>query len=173
MAEAALKLPEKRATKPAARQPLEALRREVNQLFEDFGLNALRAPFRRASVDIEPFWSGEITWGKMPAVDFVQSEKSYVVTAELPGLSETDVDVKYIDGFLTIRGEKKQHQDEPKKDCYLAERRYGSFQRTFRVPGGVDADRIEATFKNGVLTVTLPKTAQAVRNERTIEIKAA
>ena len=173
MAEAALKLPEKPAAKPAAPagwRPLEALRREVDQLFEDFGLRSLRAPFGRADVDLEPFWSGGITWGKMPAVDFVDNEKSYVVTAELPGMSEPDVDVKYADGMLTIRGEKKEEKEEKKKDYYLAERRYGSFQRAFQVPNGVDANKIEAIFKNGVLTVTLPKSPNADTRMKRIAI---
>jgi HSP20 family protein len=174
MAEPALKMPEKPATKPPVPtewRPFEALRREVDQLFEDFGLRSLRAPFGRAGVDVEPFWRGEITWGKSPAVDFVDNEKSYVVTAELPGLSEADVDVKYADGTLTIRGEKKEEKEEKQKDYYLSERRYGSFQRAFQVPNGVDADKIEAAFKNGVLTVTMPKTAEAVKREKKIEIK--
>jgi HSP20 family protein len=94
-----------------------------------------------------------------------------VVTAELPGMSEADIDVKYVDGTLTIRGEKKEEKEEKKKDYYLSERRYGSFQRAFQVPNGVDADKIDAAFKNGVLTVTLPKSAGAVRNEKKIAIK--
>ncbi|MBX9825163.1 MAG: Hsp20/alpha crystallin family protein [Xanthobacteraceae bacterium] len=174
MAEPALKMPENPATKPATPaewRPLEALRREIDQLFEDFGLRSLRAPFGRAGIDVEPFWRGEITWGKTPAVDFVDNENSYVVTAELPGLSEADVDVKYVDGTLTIRGEKKEEKEVKKKDYYLAERRYGSFQRAFQVPNGVEADKIEAVFKNGVLIVTMPKTAEAAKSEKKIAIK--
>lgn len=173
MAEAALKVQDKASTKPTAPEwrPLETLRREIDQLFDDFGLRALRAPFGRSGIDLEPFWRGEITWGKMPAVDFIDNEKSYVVTAELPGMSEADIDVKYVDGTLTIRGEKKEEKEEKKKDYYLSERRYGSFQRAFQVPNGVDADKIDAAFKNGVLTVTLPKSAGAVRNEKKIAIK--
>jgi len=174
MAEPASKMPEKAATRPAPPaewRPFEALRREVDHLFEDFGLRSLRAPFGRAGIDAEPFWRGEIAWGKSPAVDFVDNEKSYVVTAELPGMSEADVDVQYVDGRLTIRGEKKEEKEEKQKDYYLSERRYGSFQRAFQVPNGVDAEKIEAAFKNGVLTVTMPKAAGAVKNEKKIEIK--
>ena len=174
MAEAAFKVPEKAETKspPLAAshewRPLESLRREVDQLFEDFGLRSLRH-----GIDFGPFWRGEISWGKVPAVDFVDNEKAYVVTAELPGIAESDVDVKYADGVLTIRGEKKEEKEEKKKDYYLSERRYGSFQRVFQVPSGVDSDKIEAAFKNGVLTVTLPKSAQAAKNEKKIAIKKA
>ena len=85
-------------------------------------------------------------------------------------MAEADVDVKFADGTLTIRGEKKEDKEEKKKDYYLAERRYGAFQRAFQVPHGVDADKIEAKFINGVLTVTLPKTPDAVKSEKKIDI---
>jgi HSP20 family protein len=75
------------------------------------------------------------------------------------------------DGTLTIKGEKKDEKEERNKDYYLSERRYGSFQRSFSVPDGVDAEKIEAAFKNGVLTVTLPKTPEAQKKEKKIEIK--
>src|SRR5262249_14714840 len=109
---------------------------------------------------------GEVGWGKAPAVDIVEKEKAYEITAELPGMDESNIDVKFSDGTLTIKGEKRGEREEKKKDFYLSERRYGSFQRSFGVPDGVDADKIEASFKNGVLTVTLPKTAQAQRSEK-------
>jgi HSP20 family protein len=138
-------------------------------------------------VDVDQRAGGEVSWGKVPAVDFVEHDKAYTVTAELPGMSESDIDVKYADGTLTIRGEKKEDKEEKKKDkeekkkdkeekkkdYYLSERRFGSFQRVFQVPSGVDADKIDATFKNGVLAVTLPKSVEAVRNEKKIAIKKA
>ena len=77
------------------------------------------------------------------------------------------------DDVLTIKGEKKEEKEEKKKDYYVSERRFGSFQRSFTVPAGVDTDKIEANFKNGVLTVSLPKSAQAQKNEKKIEIKKA
>jgi HSP20 family protein len=89
----------------------------------------------------------------------------------LPGMDENSIDVKFADGTLTIKGEKRDEREEKKKNFHLAERRYGSFQRSFSVPGGVDADRIEANFKNGVLMVTLPKTLQARKNEKKIPVK--
>jgi len=157
MAETATKLPvgkQEKTDRPAEWRPFESLRREVDRLFEDFQLGSWRSPFG-------------------PAVDIVEKEKAYEITAELPGMDESNIDVKFSDGTLTIKGEKRDEKEEKKKDYYLSERRYGSFQRSFGVPDGVDADKIEANFKNGVLTVTLPKTAQAQKSEKKIAIRAA
>jgi HSP20 family protein len=123
--------------------------------------------------DVEPFWRGELVFSKAPAVDIAEKEKEYEVTAELPGLDESNVEVKFADGLLTIKGEKREEKEEKKKDYYLSERRFGSFQRSFQVPDGVDADKIEARFRNGVLTVTLPKSAEAQKKEKKIVIKKA
>ena len=173
MAEAATKLSIKTEAKqtdrpPADWRPFDSLRREVDRLFEDFNW---RAPFSRRPFDIEPFWQGELSWGKAPAVDLVEKDKFYEITAELPGMDESNVTVSFADGKLAIKGEKKEEMEEQKKDLHLSERRYGTFQRTFYVPPGVDADKIEANFKNGVLTVTLPKTAEAQQQQRQITIK--
>jgi HSP20 family protein len=73
---------------------------------------------------------------------------------------------------MTIKGEKKEEKEEKKKEYYLSERRYGAFQRSFSLPDGVDADKIEASFKKGVLTVTLPKKPEAIKPERMVEVKA-
>jgi HSP20 family molecular chaperone IbpA len=89
------------------------------------------------------------------------------------GMDESNIDVKFSDGTLTIKGEKKDEREEKQKDYHLSERRYGSFQRSFGVPDGVDADKIEAHFKNGVLTVTLPKRPEAQKSEKKIAINKA
>ena len=91
----------------------------------------------------------------------------------MPGLDEKNIDVKFADGVLTIKGEKQEEKEEKKKDYYLHERSYGSFHRAFQVPAGVDGDKIEASFNKGVLTVTLPKSAQAQKAEKKITVKAA
>jgi HSP20 family protein len=180
MAEASTKLSVKSesnkpaASPPAARRelaPFERLRGEIDRLFDDFGMGLWRSPFRRGMFDIEPFWRGEISWGKVPAVDVAETASGYEITAELPGIDENNVEVKYADGTLTIKGEKKDEKEEKKENYYLSERSYGSFQRSFRVPEGVDPDKVGASFKNGVLTVTLPKTAEAQKKEKRIEIK--
>jgi HSP20 family protein len=150
--------------------PLSNLRREIERLFDDFNLSSWQRP-SRGMFDVEPFWRGEFSFAKAPAVDIAEHDKNYEVTAELPGMDEKDIDVKFADGVLTIKGEKKEETEEKQKDYYRSERRFGSFQRSFRVPDGVEADKIEANFKNGVLTVVLPKSAEARKREKKIEIK--
>ena len=108
----------------------------------------------------------------IPAVDLVEREKEYAITAELPGLDDKNVEIKLSNGTLTISGEKKDEREEKEKDYYFSERRYGSFKRAFRVPDGVDADKIEAAFDKGVLTIRLPKTAEAQKAEKKIDIKS-
>src|SRR6516165_5666397 len=114
--------------------------------------------------------SGAVRPAKRPP-STSSTRRAYEITAELPGMNESDIDVKFSDGTLTIKGEKRDEKEENKKGYYLSERRYGSFQRSFGVPDGVDVDKIEANFKNGVLTVTLPKTPQAQTSEKKISIK--
>jgi HSP20 family protein len=176
MAEPVTKFPVKNESKtdrPAEWRPFEGLRREIDRLFDDFQLGSWRSPFSRSVFDIEPSWRGEISWGKAPAVDVVEKDKAYEITAELPGMDDKDIEVKFADGVLSIKGEKKEEKEEKKKDWYLSERRYGSFQRAFRVPDGVEADKIEANFKNGVLTVNLPKSPEAIKSEKRITINKA
>jgi HSP20 family protein len=161
-----------RSIAPAQAWPFGNLRREIDRLFDDFEWGSFRAPFGRLLFNA-PFWRGEMTWGKVPAVDIADNTKGYEITAELPGLDEKNIDIMFADGTLTIKGYKKDEREETQKDYYVSERSYGSFQRTFTVPEGIDAEKIEASFKNGVLTVTLPKTPEAQRKEKKIEIKKA
>ena len=109
----------------------------------------------------------------MPAVDVTDSEKAYQITAELPGMDEKSIEVRVSDGNLTIKGEKEEETEEKKKDYYLRERNFGSFERSFALPESVDLNKIEASFKKGVLTVTLPKKAEAQKPAKKIEVKAA
>jgi len=155
----------------AAWNPFENLRREVERLFEDFDGGFFRSP-RRSMFDL-PAWRSATAWPKSPAVDVTETDKAFEITAELPGLDEKNVEVKFADGVLTIKGEKQEDKEEKQKDYYLRERSYGSFQRSFQIPDGVDTDKIEANFKNGVLTVALPKTTEAQKAAKTIAVKAA
>jgi len=177
MAETSTKAPVKTegrstAATPFSWRPFENLRREIDRLFEDFGGGFWRSPFPRPFFDIAPFGRGETSWASTPAVDVIETDKAYEVTAELPGMDEKNIEVKFADGVLTINGEKQEEKEEKKKDYYLRERSFGSFQRAFQVPDGVDTDKIEASFKKGLLTVTLPKTVEAQKVAKKIEVKA-
>jgi HSP20 family protein len=149
---------------------LQNVRKEIDRLFEDFNLRSWRLPFARGPGEIEPR-GGYTNWGSAPFVDVVDKEHSYEVTAELPGMDPSNISVKFSTGTLTIKGEKKEEKEEKGKDYVLSERRWGSFQRSFRVPTSIDEEKIEATFSNGVLTIVLPKSAEAQQAEKTIDIK--
>lgn len=153
--------------------PLERLRRQVDHLLSDFNRKALRSPFSRNLFESEPVWSRELFGQGMPAVDINDRGDSYEISAELPGMDEQDVKVTLANGILTIKGEKKEEKEDRKKDSYFSERYYGSFQRSFSLPKEVDSDRIEANFRKGVLTLTLPKKPEAVSAEKTIPIKSS
>jgi len=103
-------------------------------------------------------FSEEKTW--MPAFDIAENEKEYIVTAEMPGIVSKDLDVTYTDGILSIKGEKKQETEEKEKDYHRVERRFGTFNRSFRIPGKVKTDKVDANFKDGILTLTLPKSEE-------------
>lgn len=173
MAEAT-KLPVKKspaAEKAEDRSPFESLRREVDRLFDNFHPFGWRAPSRLFDVEVPDI--APAGWPVAPAIDLVEKDDGYEISAELPGLDDGDVEIKLANGTLTISGEKTEEKEDKRKDYYLSERRYGSFQRSFRLPEGVDADRIDAVFAKGVLKVKLPKSAEARKAERKIKVKAA
>ena len=150
-----------------------SLRTEMDRLFDRFaggwGMPSLRRMF-----DVEPAFRSESSFTvPSPAVDISEDTAGYKVTAELPGMSEKEVEVTLSDGMLTLKGEKRQEKEQKDKNFYLSERSYGSFQRSFAVPENVDRDKIAADFAKGVLTITMPKTAMAVEQQKKIEVKAA
>ncbi len=151
-------------------RPFDSLRREVDRLFEDFTLNPFRLPLRRPAFDLEPFWQPD-SWVAQPAIDLVERDSAFEMTAELPGLDEKNIEVNVANGVLTVKGKKEEEKVEKKEDFHLRERRFGSFARSVRIPDAVDADKIEANFKNGVLKVTLPKKPEARKPVKKIEVK--
>lgn len=142
--------------------PLNALHRRLDRMFDDFfgdfGLSP--AGTLNRAVDF------------VPRMDVSETEKEYTLTAELAGIDEKDVDITLQDNVLTIRGEKKVERDEKNERCSLMERSYGTFSRSVALPVEVEEDRIEASFKNGVLTVRLPKTEIQEPKAKKIEIKS-
>jgi HSP20 family protein len=139
--------------------PFSLLRQEMNSLFDNF--------FR--GFEIEP------AWGRLgafsPKVDVKESGREIMVSAELPGIEDKDIDVSLSRDSLTIRGEKKQEKEEKSKDFYRMERSYGSFSRTIPLPAEIDTDKAKAEFKKGVLTITLPKTAITMEKTKKITVK--
>jgi HSP20 family protein len=105
--------------------------------------------------------------------DVSETDSEYEISVELPGIEEKDVEVGVSDGVLTLKAEKKQEREEKKKDYHLTERSYGSVRRSFRIPEGVETDKIKAEFSKGVLEVTLPKTKEAKAKQRKIPVKAS
>ena len=162
---------EQKSVATASWHPMEALRREVDRLFEDFSVPGLWRS--RHSLFEDPFFRRSMTAGTSPAVDIVEKDTAYEITADVPGFDEKNIEVKVVNGSLSIKGERKSEKEEKKKDYYLSEREFGAFERSFPLPDGVDSDKIDASVKKGVLTVTLPKTAEAIKPERKIEVKAA
>lgn len=108
-----------------------------------------------------------------PTLDVSESETEVKVIAELPGLDEQDINVSLTQDILTISGEKKVENEDKGENYHHIERSYGAFKRSVALPAGIEADQVEAIFKNGVLTITLPKSAEAQEEIKRIEVKAS
>jgi HSP20 family protein len=123
----------------------------VNQLFDDFFGG-------RGDRSLAPFGEG---WGAFsPQVDLTETEDEIMISAELPGLSDEDIEVSLSGDVLTLSGEKKEEKEEKGKSYYRSERSYGSFRRAIPLPAEVDPEQVEAVFQKGVLTVSLSKTGK-------------
>lgn len=153
--------------------PLAALRTEMDRLFDSFWrmTGAGGAP-ARLDVEPQPPWRFESSFGlTVPSIDLVENEKEFLIKAELPGMDASDVELAVSGDVLTIKGEKRDEREEKGENFHLSERRFGSFRRSLPLHPGVDPAKIEASFDKGVLTVKLPKSAQAAAQQRKIEIK--
>jgi HSP20 family protein len=155
-----------------APDPWRSLRTEMDRLFDRFTAGWSMPSLRRVFDEPAFRYGGPLNL-PTPAVDVSEDAAAYKVTAELPGMSENDIEVVLSGDTLTLKGEKRQEKEQKDANRYLSERSYGAFQRSFYVPEGVDRDKIAADFSKGVLTLTLPKTAKAVEQRKTIEVKAA
>jgi len=150
---------------PFGRDPFSSFRYEMDRLFDDFFAPTtgegrhLAAPAQAAAL-------------VRPSIDVDETDQAYRVSAELPGLNEKDVELNLRDNALTISGEKRSEREEEKGGRRYAERSFGRFERTIPFPMEVDADRIDAVFRNGVLTVTLPKNEKAQDKTRRIEVRS-
>jgi HSP20 family protein len=160
----------KKATPAEAPVPdgWRSFRSEMDRLFDRFSFPSLRRMF-----EMEPGWRPMSTFSfSAPAIDMSEDDKAYKITAELPGLDAKDVDVSVSGNTLVLKGEKRQEKEEKNKNYFFSERAYGSFQRAFELSTTVDRDKIAADYSKGVLTITLPKTAEAQKQAKKIEVKS-
>ncbi len=136
---------------------LQSLQYDVNRIFDDF--------FRGDLLTGDSFFSRD--WS--PAVDIVEQNDAYILKAELPGMEKDDVKITLENNLLTIRGEKKNELEKKEGNYHRIERSYGSFERSFTIPGTIQPNNIDAHYANGILTLTLPKSEEA--KPRTIDVK--
>ncbi|MBW2109047.1 MAG: Hsp20/alpha crystallin family protein [Deltaproteobacteria bacterium] len=146
--------------------PLMQIHQEIDRLFDDM--------FRSFAWPIPGFWKepgsmARTEWLK-PTLDIAATDGEYTISVELPGVDEKEVQLELVDDTLTIKGEKKHEKEEKKKDFYRMERSYGAFRRVLSLPEDADRDNIKATYKNGVMTISVPRTTSEQKQGRCIEI---
>ena len=135
--------------------PMLQIHRDIDRIFDSF-FRGFDLPLPAAMRPFEVFGESGLL---KPRADLSATDSEYQLTVEIPGVSEKDVSLDISGDTMTIRGEKRQEKEEKDKDYYRIERSYGSFQRVLSLPDDVDQDHITASFKNGVLTVTMPRQA--------------
>ena len=140
-------------------EPFGSIRRRGN-LFND--LNSIQQEMNHLFDEFFGERHSELAQGNwIPVVDVSESDTNLVVRAELPGMTEDDIDLNLQDNVLTLTGEKKQELDKQKENFHRVERSYGSFSRSFTLPGTLKLDEVTATFKEGILEISLPKSEEA------------
>lgn len=145
--------------------PFSRFRTEMERFFDSFNGAGL---FPRSVFETGSLRDSFV----VPQLDVRETEKSFVVTAELPGLDEKDIDVTLADGLLAMKGEKKSEKTSEKDSLHVTERRYGAFQRVVRLPEGIDEEKVSATFDKGVLRVEVPKSPAALKGPKKVQIAA-
>ncbi len=148
-------------------QPLLELRKATDRLFDDFFRS-----FRWPLAERKNLWglTTDIVGTDWPRVDMSETDEEIRITAELPGVDKDNIDVSVTDDRVTIRGVKKEQEEKKERGYYKLERSYGSFQRSFYLPCEVESDRVDASFKDGILTVKLPKSAAARKRVKKIPV---
>ena len=129
-------------------QPFRAMEEMERRFDEMFGRGFLPSMWRRLPLEER---------GRAPALDIFEKNDRFVVKAEIPGMKEDDIDVSVIGDTLTIKGECKAEKEVKEEDYYCCERSYGSFSRSIALPSSVDAKKIEASYEDGILEISLPK----------------
>lgn len=155
--------PARTAARWSGMHPFLDLRHEIDDLFDNVMRGLPGGSFPRAF--------GRNWRALSPEVDVSETEDALTITAELPGMDDGDVEVTLSDDVLSIKGEKREESEDKDRAFHITERRYGSFQRSFRLPANIDAGRIDAGFDKGVLTVRVPKSAKAATKVKKIAVK--
>ena len=135
--------------------------------------------FERTRRNFDQLWDslfgrgleGRVGGEWLPSLDLAETDNELVVKAELPGMDPKDIDISLSDGMLTIKGEKKQEKEEKKSDYHFVERSYGAFTRSIQLPKQVQREKINASYKNGLLRITLPKSEEAKKKEVKIKVE--
>jgi len=153
-----------RSTRRDDDHPFYSLQRQMNSLFDDFFTGFDAAPRGLSGGGVGSF---------VPSIDVKESEKDFTIRAELPGVDEKDIEVNVTGDTVTLRGEKKEEKEDKGKNYYYLERSYGSFNRVIPLGSEADADKAQASFKNGVLNITIPKSQSAKVKGTKVPIKAA
>jgi HSP20 family protein len=152
--------------RPEYSDPLVPLRRQMSRLFDDFLSSPMFAP-----LPMMPPLPMQAAVVFAPRIEVSETEKELRVTAELPGIDPKEVEVTLADDVLTIRGEKQvAHEENKERDFHLTERSYGTFARYLRLPFHADPQKIQASFKDGVLTLTVPKPEEAQQKVHRIDV---
>lgn len=162
MANSQIDVKKSNAPAPQPADPWRSFRNELDRVFDQFSQTLSPWSLFRGTESV-----------KLPSSDITESDDAFTLTAELPGLTAEDVDVSLDGRTLVIKGEKQKETKTEDKNYHLTERTYGTFERSFYLPDGVDADAISAAVAKGVLTVTLPKLPTAVSKAKKIEVKTA
>jgi HSP20 family protein len=146
--------------------PTLPIHREIDRLFDHFFRGF--SPLTMDRLGSFPLF--EETGILKPKIDLSAAEQEYLLTVEIPGVSDQDVSVDLSGNTMTIKGEKKQEKEEKEKNYYRIERNYGSFQRVLSLPEDVDQEGVKASFKNGVLSITMPRKTLAKGEVKQIQI---
>ena len=149
----------------------QSFRSEMDRLFDRFG-SGFGFPSLRRMFDTEPAWRSSFSFST-PAIDMSEDEKAYKISAELPGIDAKDIDVSVTGDMLVLKGEKRQEKEEKDQNYHFSERSYGSFQRAFELPASIERNKMATDFSKGVLTITLPKTTEAQRPAKKIEVRSS
>lgn len=146
----------KRGDIPDSWNNLRSLQKEINSLFDD---------------DFFPASTGLFDRSYSPSIDLVENADDFILTCELPGIAQNDIDVQVADMVLTIKGDKKESDEDSDRKWFKRESWYGSFQRTISLPAGVDAERITGEMENGVLRLILPKQEEVKPRQIAVKVK--